>query len=240
MTTCYSPLRRRTPRVTGRRRACDRPTASSCSVAEPPETDRLRGWEIPSECDVVLLGGASDAVTARSCARSNLEPPIAFAPPLRVDDVARLSRRLAGRSVGLSLSGGGARSFAQIGVLEELVSSGIAVDRVSGTSMGAFIGALVAQGLDPEEIDARCYEEWVRRNPVNDYHFPRSSLIRGARARTMLERVFPGFIEDLKLGYFCVTVDLIAAKPVYHRHGRLAEAVGASMILPGSRAAPSV
>lgn len=48
----------------------------------------------------------------------------------------------------------------------------------------------------------------------------------------MLERVFPGCIEDLPLGYFCVTVDLIAAKPVYHRHGPLAEAVGASMILP--------
>ena len=202
-------------------------------VAEPPETDRLRGWEIPSGCDVVLLGGASDAVTARLLRALEPRATHRVRSATRVDDVARLSRRLAGRSVGLSLSGGGARSFAQIGVLEELVSSGIAVDRVSGTSMGAFIGALVAQGLDPEEIDARCYEEWVRRNPVNDYHFPRSSLIRGARARAMLERVFPGFIEDLKLGYFCVTVDLIAAKPVYHRQGRLAEAVGASMILPG-------
>jgi predicted acylesterase/phospholipase RssA len=147
--------------------------------------------------------------------------------------VARLARRLTGRSIGLSLSGGGARSFAQLGVIDELVSAGIIIDRVSGTSMGAFIGALVAQGLDPAEIDARCYEEWVRRNPANDYHLSRKSVIRGARARAMLERVFPGCIEDLRLGYFCVTVDLIAAKPVYHRRGPLAEAVGASMILPG-------
>jgi predicted acylesterase/phospholipase RssA/MFS family permease len=202
-------------------------------VAEPPETDRLRDWGIPSGSDVVLLGGASDAATARLLRALEPRATHRVRSATRVDDVARLSRRLAGRSIGLSLSGGGARSFAQIGVLEELVNSGIAVDRVSGTSMGAFIGALVAQGLDPEEIDARCYEEWVRRNPVNDYHFPRNSLIRGVRARTMLQRVFPGCIEDLKLGYFCVTVDLIAAKPVYHRQGTLAEAVGASMILPG-------
>jgi predicted acylesterase/phospholipase RssA/CRP-like cAMP-binding protein len=202
-------------------------------VAEPPETDRLRDWDIPSGSDVVLLGGASDDATARLLRALEPRATHRVRPATRVGDVARLSRRLAGRSVGLSLSGGGARSFAQIGVLEELVSAGIAVDRVSGTSMGAFIGALVAQGLDPEELDARCYEEWVRRNPVNDYHFPRNSLIRGVRARTMLQRVFPGCIEDLNLGYFCVTVDLIAAKPVYHRHGALAEAVGASMILPG-------
>ena len=202
-------------------------------VAAPPDTERLRDWGIPHRCDVVLLGGASDGATDRFLRALEPRATHRVRSATRAEDVARLTRRLAGRSVGLSLSGGGARCFAQIGVLEELVSSGIAIDRVSGTSMGAFIGALVAQGLNPDEIDARCYEEWVRRNPVNDYHFPRNSLIRGVRARTMLERVFPGCIEDLTLGYFCVTVDLIAAKPVYHRHGALAEAVGASMILPG-------
>jgi predicted acylesterase/phospholipase RssA len=202
-------------------------------VASPPEPERLRDWGVPTGADLVLLGGASDAATDQLLRTLRPRATHRVRSDSRSDDVARLSRRLAGRSIGLSLSGGGARCFAQIGVLEELASSGITVDRVSGTSMGAFIGALVAQGLDPGEIDARCYEEWVRRNPVNDYHFPRNSLIRGVRARTMLQRVFPGCIEDLKLGYFCVTVDLIAARPVYHRYGPLSEAVGASMILPG-------
>jgi NTE family protein len=202
-------------------------------VSTPPEPERLREWCVPSGSDVVLLGGASDLATGRLLRALEPRASHRVRPATRVEDVARLARRLAGRSVGLSLSGGGARCFAQIGVIEELAAAGITIDRVSGTSMGAFISALVAQGLEPAEIDARCYEEWVRRNPVNDYRFPRMSLIRGARARTMLERVFPDCIEDLKLGFFCVTVDLIAAKPVYHRRGALADAVGASMILPG-------
>ena len=202
-------------------------------VHTPPDPDRVREWNLPPGADVVLLGGASDAATGRLLRALEPRASHRVRRASRTDDVARLARRLAGRSVGLSLSGGGARSFAQIGVIEELVASGVTIDRVSGTSMGAFIGALVAQGLVPAEIDARCYEEWVRRNPVNDYRLPRRSLIRGERARAMLHRVFPGCIEDLKLGFFCVTVDLISAQPVYHRHGPLAESVGASMILPG-------
>jgi predicted acylesterase/phospholipase RssA len=150
----------------------------------------------------------------------------------RAGDVAVLARRLSGRSVGLVLSGGGARCFTQIGVVEELLAAGVKIDRVGGTSMGGFIGALLAQGLDAAEIDARCYEEFVRRNPLGDYRIPRTSLLRGVRARTMLERNLPGNIEDLPRSFYCVSVDLIAAEPVVHRRGVLAEAVGASMSLP--------
>jgi len=52
-------------------------------------------------------------------------------------DLARIARRLTGRSVGLVLSGGGARGFAHIGVLEELVEAGVVVDRIAAVSMGA-------------------------------------------------------------------------------------------------------
>ena len=78
-----------------------------------------------------------------------------------------MARRLSGRSVGVVLSGGGARAFSHIGVLEELVAAGVEIDRVAGVSMGAFIGAMFALGMDAEEIDARCYEEWVRRRPLS-------------------------------------------------------------------------
>ena len=79
------------------------------------------------------------------------------------------------------LSGGGARAFAHIGVLEELTAAGVTIDRVAGVSMGAVIGALFAMGHDAEEIDAICFDEWVQRRPLRDFTIPRHSLIRGER-----------------------------------------------------------
>jgi predicted acylesterase/phospholipase RssA len=149
------------------------------------------------------------------------------------ESLAAAARRLAGRSVGLVLSGGGARGFAHIGAIEELVAAGYTIDRVGGCSMGAFIGAMFALGMDIDEIDARCYEEWVRRNPLSDYRLPRHSLIRGERVRAMLARNLPGTIEELPLDYFCVSGDLPTAELVVHRRGELWRAVGASMSLPG-------
>lgn len=54
-----------------------------------------------------------------------------------VHDVARLARRVGARSLGVVLSGRGARGLAHLGVLDELVGAGARIDRVGGTSMGA-------------------------------------------------------------------------------------------------------
>jgi predicted acylesterase/phospholipase RssA len=117
-------------------------------------------------------------------------------------------------------------------VIDELMAAGITIDRVAGASMGAFIGALLAAGLGPDEIDHRCYLEWVRRNPASDYRLPRVSLIRGERVRAMLERVLPPAFEDHILPFMCVTTDMVRAELVVHRRGSLPAAVGASMALP--------
>jgi NTE family protein len=185
-------------------------------------------------CDAVLLDRGDrpavrsllDALAPRSTHRIRDDAR-------RTDDVARLARRLAGRSVGLVLSGGGARGFAHVGVIEELLAAGVTIDRVGGASMGAFVGGLLAMGMDAAAIDAHCYEEWVRRNPLADYRLPRTSLIRGARAWAMVERTLPGLIEDLPHSFYCVSTDIIAAELVVHRRGELAPAVAASMCLPG-------
>lgn len=57
-------------------------------------------------------------------------------------------------TVGLVLSGGGARGFAHIGVLKILEVNRIPVDYVGGTSMGGLVGALYAMGKTPSEIEA--------------------------------------------------------------------------------------
>jgi NTE family protein len=149
------------------------------------------------------------------------------------EDAGRLGRRLAGRSLGVVLSGGGARGFAHIGVLEELRRGGVRIDRIGGCSMGAYVGALYAMGLDPRAMHERCREEFVRRNPLGDYTVPRVALLRGAKGVSMLERTFGSLsIQELGHPYFCVSADLVTADLVVHRRGALAPAVGASMCLP--------
>ncbi|MEG0068185.1 patatin-like phospholipase family protein [Cetobacterium sp.] len=55
--------------------------------------------------------------------------------------------------IGLVLSGGGAKGFAHIGVLKALEKNNIKVDYITGTSMGALIGALYSVGYSPDQIE---------------------------------------------------------------------------------------
>ena len=56
------------------------------------------------------------------------------------------------QSVGLVLSGGGAKGIAHIGVIKALEENNIPIDYVTGTSMGAIVGSLYACGYSPEEM----------------------------------------------------------------------------------------
>lgn len=55
--------------------------------------------------------------------------------------------------VGLTLSGGGAKGFAHLGVLKVLEEVGMPIDYISGTSMGALVGGLYAMGYSTEYIE---------------------------------------------------------------------------------------
>jgi NTE family protein len=148
-------------------------------------------------------------------------------------DIARTARRLSGTSLGIVLSGGGARAFSHIGVLEELTAAGVTIDRVAGVSMGAVIGALFAMGHDADEMDAICFEEWVQRRPLSDYTVPRHSLIRGERFLSMLHRTFgTRLIEELPRSFICCSAELRSGRLEIARHGPLWEAVAFSICLP--------
>ncbi|MEA2828406.1 MAG: hypothetical protein QOG43_2845 [Actinomycetota bacterium] len=154
--------------------------------------------------------------------------------PSFTGDVARLARRLVGRSLGVVLSGGGARGFAHIGVLDVLVGAGFEIDRLGGCSMGSLMAALFAAGVPPVEMVERCRRELVERNPFNDYTVPRASLLRAQRAQRMLERILgPVHLEEMPRSCFTVSCDLVDAECVVHRRGPAWEAAGISMCIPG-------
>lgn len=59
----------------------------------------------------------------------------------------------AGPRVGLVLSGGGAKAMAHIGVLRVIEESGLRIDYIGGTSMGAIVGAMYALGYSVDELE---------------------------------------------------------------------------------------
>jgi NTE family protein len=202
------------------------------SGGDPPPAERRRP-ELQG-CDLVAweVAEGSGALSAWAEALDPIETHAVDAE--RSDaDIARIARRLAGHSLGIVLSGGGARAFSHIGVLEELEASGLEIDRVAGVSMGAFIGGMFAMGMTADEIDARCYDEWIRRRPLGDYTLPRYSLIRGDRAKAMLRRTFGTVsIEELRRGFFSGAAELRSGELVVHRWGQLWDAVGTSFAIP--------
>lgn len=157
-----------------------------------------------------------------------------FVRPYASVDYESLARQLTGRALGLVLGGGGARGFAHLGLLRALDSLGIPVDLCGGSSMGAFISALHACRFAPDEALRLTRETFVAHNYLNDYTWPRISLIRGHKLLGQLREVFGGRrIEQLRTPYFCVTTNLTRGAAVAHTEGELALWVGASMAIPG-------
>jgi hypothetical protein len=103
--------------------------------------------------------------------------------------VADIADRLAGRSLGLVLAGGGARAFAHVGVLRELEEAGYPVNRIAGASVGAAIAGIYAMSRDGAELEERTFAEFVARNPFNDWTIPKHALTRGVRVRASVDRV---------------------------------------------------
>ncbi|MDD3535852.1 MAG: patatin-like phospholipase family protein [Candidatus Cloacimonetes bacterium] len=74
--------------------------------------------------------------------------------------------------LGIALSGGGARGFAHIGVLKVLEEEGIRPKYISGTSVGALIGAFYAMGYSAAEIEslaiATDWESFIKGNETRE------------------------------------------------------------------------
>ena len=157
-----------------------------------------------------------------------------FLQPGNERDLASLARQLAGRGVGLVLGGGGARGFAHIGLIRALEELDIPVDVIGGTSMGAFIGALLACGHTSASMVEVVRDTFVRKNYLNDWVFPRVALIRGRKFYRRLVEIFgEQHIEQLRRPYFCVSSNLTRGTPQVHDHGPLATWVATSMAVPG-------
>jgi len=214
------------------RRACIRQSDRVVVVADgtqPPPPS----WDGPAQADLVLVGGAPGPTALRAWVEV-IHPWQILRIAQPTDEPTALVAALAGRSIGLVLAGGGARSLAHIGVLRELEEAGIVVNRIAGTSLGSVVAAVHALGVDGETLEALHHEAFVQGNPIGDYTFPTRALTKGRRTPEMLRHYLGAdtMIEALPRLFRCVSVDLLGRELVVHREGLLWEAVAASARLP--------
>jgi NTE family protein len=143
-------------------------------------------------------------------------------------------------SVGLALSGGGARAFAHTGVLEALEYAGFPVDYVSGTSMGSLIGALYASGQPVDEIwgFGRDAAKLKVSRDFKSIKLLRLLITDKLITPTYITRFIDGRLgkltfDKLKKPFACTAMDLRTGEKILFTDGPLAIAVRSSVNLPG-------
>jgi len=138
------------------------------------------------------------------------------------------------KKVGLALGGGAARGLAHIGVLEVLEKEGIPVDMIAGTSAGAAVGALYAQGNSAARVKELALDTgWRRLVSLIDLALPRSGFIEGTKIKNLLRSIMGDInFSQLKIPLSCVATDIRSGEEVVISDGPVLEAVRASISIP--------
>ncbi len=155
--------------------------------------------------------------------------------------------------VALALGGGGTRGAAHVGVLRVLEQEGIPIDCIAGTSMGAVVGGLYAAGLPVGAIEEKFIKGSLLRAfltvplkvriaamplfaiPHAFGHHPHDGLYKGNKFATYLNTSVPESsknIEDLKLPFAAVALNLLDGKVYALRKGNLGRCLQASSAVP--------
>lgn len=132
---------------------------------------------------------------------------------------------------GLVLSGGGARGFAHLGLLQALNDAGVFPDVISGTSAGALAGVLYADGFSPKEIlhmlNSGSRLDFLRPT------LPREGLLQISGIIKILKtNLHAKTFEELKIPLFVTATDLNNGRAVYFSKGDLLNPVIASASIP--------
>jgi NTE family protein len=140
---------------------------------------------------------------------------------------------MAGKKIGLALSGGGARGFSHVGAIKVLADNGIHFDMIAGTSAGSIVGAALASGMSPAEIDSLARRMGWLNTLRPSFSF--GGLISLAPLGEMLRKVLPvSHFEELQVPFAAVAFDLVKSKEVILTGtGDLITAIRASCAVPG-------
>ncbi len=172
------------------------------------------------------------------------------------DDRSKNVRPKTRPKIGIALGGGGMRSAACVGVLKVLEEEGIPIDVLVGSGMGAVVGGLYSAGVTPQHIEEQFTEKKImsayltvpiklRVLVIPLFYSPRlfgiepyDGLYRGKKFASYLNKQVPETernIEDLKLPFGALAVNLLDGNTVTIKSGNLGKALQASTAIPALR-----
>jgi NTE family protein len=132
---------------------------------------------------------------------------------------------------GFVLSGGGARGFAHLGILEALIEKGIKPDIISGVSAGAIVGAFLSSGKTPHEI-----HQILKKGNLFRYTtitLPVNGLLKLDGLHKMLEKEIPYTnLEELPIPLIVGVSNITDGMAEYLSKGPLARIILASSSIP--------
>lgn len=145
----------------------------------------------------------------------------------------QMLHRMKRLQTGVALGGGGALGLAHVGVLKALEEYGVRPAVLSGNSAGALVGGLYVAGNTVETlIDL---SEDLGSNMFDHFKMSlRGGLVSAERIhKRLLDILGEKRIEDCEIPFYAATVDLQSGRAFYIHRGRIADAIRASISVPG-------
>lgn len=136
------------------------------------------------------------------------------------------------KKIGLALGGGAVLGAAHIGVLRALEEMDVQVSFITGTSIGAFVGALFAFGNTSKEIEEIALDlNWMDISGIAIFE---NGLLSNAKLGKLMEKSLgEKEIEDADIPLAVITTDITNGDKVVLNKGSVAHAVMASTCIPG-------
>lgn len=224
---------------------CDLILLCATATASPPRPehgvvrllDRLRRAGVTPRRELVLVHPARSTRPAPTTARWLDAVEVGGHHHVRAGDRAhadRLARHLLGRTVGLVLSGGGARGIAHVGVYRALQELGIPIDHVGGSSIGAVMATQIADEPDPAALAETNREQFTRADFGRRVTLPVLSVLSIRRVLPLFESLFGDRdLADRWVPCFVTTVDLTDCELQVRDRGPAARWTRASASPPG-------
>ncbi|WP_459499755.1 patatin-like phospholipase family protein [Bacillus sp. C1] len=134
--------------------------------------------------------------------------------------------------IGLALGSGGAKGFAHIGVIKVLREANIPIHMIAGSSMGALIGTFYAANCNIERLYRMA--ALFKRKYYLDFTVPKMGFISGKRVKDMIKMfTYNKKLEELDIPTAVVATDILKGEKVVFTKGSIADAVRASISVPG-------